>query len=364
MKCIQAIRRYSQTVVPDGSIKLHGQVYKIDKHHNVTPSIIAKMDMKLHLNKSHPIGILNEKIKSILPEFAYLSPLNPVVSTWDNFDALLIEKDHPSRLPSDTYHINENQVLRTHTSAHQSEVLKGGSRSYLVTADVYRRDEVDPTHYPVFHQMEGIYTWTASQLEQAHAERELDNRTETALAVNDTSAENPIQKCHSTKDAQLVGAHLRETLEHLMRTLLRDPSLKIRWIDAYFPFTSPSWEMEVYYNDAWLEVLGCGVIQQKILDASGNSDKIGWAFGLGLERIAMVMFGIPDIRLFWSTDPRFTSQFSPGVINKFVSFSKYPLCYKDISFWVPTGFSETDIADTVRNEAGDLAESVKLVLTV
>ena len=92
----------------------------------------------------------------------------------------------------------------------------------------------------------------------------------------------------------------------MIRTLFADePNLEVRWIDAYFPFTSPSWEVEILYKGEWLEVLGCGVVRHQLMTQAGLDNKIGWAFGLGLERLAMVLFGIPDIRLFWSQDGRY-----------------------------------------------------------
>lgn len=95
----------------------------------------------------------------------------------------------------------------------------------------------------------------------------------------------------------------------------------------------------------------------------GVQDKIGWAFGLVLERIAMVLFSIPDIRLFWSTDPRFSSQFEHGKITSFRPYSKYPACFKDVSFWTrqDKGLHENDFCDVVRDTAGDLVEDVKRV---
>jgi phenylalanyl-tRNA synthetase alpha chain len=93
--------------------------------------------------------------------------------------------------------------------------------------------------------------------------------------------------------------------------------------------------------------------------------KLGWAFGLGLERIAMILYGIPDIRLFWSTDERFLSQFKPGEINTFKPYSRYPACFKDVSFWLPQeGLHDNDFCDLVRDVAGDLAENVELVSVV
>lgn len=91
-------------------------------------------------------------------------------------------------------------------------------------------------------------------------------------------------------------------------------------------------------------------------------DSISWAFGLGLERIAMILFSIPDIRLFWSQDQRFLSQFTAGEINTFKSYSKYPACYKDVSFWLPqTGLHDNDFCDLVRDTVGDLVQDVVLV---
>jgi phenylalanyl-tRNA synthetase alpha chain len=100
---------------------------------------------------------------------------------------------------------------------------------------------------------------------------------------------------------------LKEGLEGMVKELFGKDTPQ-RWVDAYFPFTHPSLELEVYYDNQWMEVLGCGVIQRDIVAKAKRND-VGWAFGLGLERLAMVLFKIPDIRLFWSTDERFLSQF-------------------------------------------------------
>lgn len=155
----------------------------------------------------------------------------------------------------------------------------------------------------------------------------------------------------------------------------------MRWREDYFPFTEPSFELEVFFNEDWLEVLGCGVIHDEVMSNAKKVDSVGWAFGLGLERLAMVLFGIPDIRLFWSNDDRFISQFKDGVLDtKFVSYSKYPLCYKDVSFWLPQvdvvvnesdsvidtsapaarAVHVNDIYEVIRNIGGDLVERVDL----
>ena len=117
-----------------------------------------------------------------------------------------------------------------------------------------------------------------------------------------------------------------------------------------------------------MEVLGCGIIEQQILNQCGAQNKIGWAFGLGLERLAMRLYQIPDIRLFWSTDPGFLKQFDTLESKKPITYkeiSKFPTCTNDISFWLPEGateetFSENDFYDLVRNIGGDVVERVEL----
>jgi phenylalanyl-tRNA synthetase alpha chain len=137
---------------------------------------------------------------------------------------------------------------------------------------------------------------------------------------------------------------------------------EMRWLDEYFPFTHPSFELEIYFQDEWMEVLGCGVIHPNILANAGRPNDKGWAFGLGLERLAMILFGIPDIRLFWTTDERFHSQFAKaGEIVQFKPYSKYPPCYKDISFWITDDFHINDFNELVRGIAGDLVEQMELI---
>jgi len=309
----------------------------------VTDAIFSKLGAKLHTQANHPICILKAAIHSYfdgrfgMGAFAQLDDLHPLVSTEQNFDQVLVPADHVSRSANDTYYVDANTVLRCHTSAHQVETLRSGATSFLITGDVYRRDAIDATHYPVFHQMEGVKIFSPA----------------------DWGTGDATQHC---------AAELKSTLEGLATHLFGD--VQVRWVDAYFPFTEPSYEMEIFFNGQWMEVLGCGVMQQAILDgATGRAGQRAWAFGLGLERLAMVLFGIPDIRLFWTQDERFTRQFKAGCFRaggsaaKFSSFSKYPPCLKDVSFWLPSAgqFTENNLCEVVRSVAGDLAEEVRLL---
>ena len=132
---------------------------------------------------------------------------------------------------------------------------------------------------------------------------------------------------------QVIETDLKQLLTGLARHLFGE--VEMRWRDDYFPFTEPSFELDVLFQGDWMEVLGCGVIHKEVMANALQPHKHGWAFGLGLERLAMVLFGIPDIRLFWSEDERFTTQFREGKITTFVPYSKFPMCYKDVSFWLP-----------------------------
>ncbi|MED6171842.1 hypothetical protein PIB30_044563 [Stylosanthes scabra] len=255
-----------------GGVKVNREdVVRDDPTNNVPDNIFSKLGVQLHRRDQHPLGILKNAIYQYFDEnysnkFNKFDDLSPIVSVKENFDDVLVPEDHVSRSYNDTYYVDPQTVLRCHTSAHQAELLRSGNTHFLVTGDVYRRDSIDSTHYPVFHQ------------------------------------------------------------------------------------------------EKWMEVLGCGVTEQEILRRNGQPNNVAWAFGLGLERLAMVLFDIPDIRLFWSNDERFTSQFSAGQLGvKFKPFSKYPPCYKDISFWINESFTENNLCELVRGIAGDLVEEVQLI---
>lgn len=325
------------SVIELGGVKIAKQdVVKDDPTNNVPDTIFSKLGMQLHRRDQHPLGILKDAIydyfdSNYANKFDKFDDLCPIVSVKQNFDDVLVPSDHVSRSYNDTYYIDSQTVLRCHTSAHQAELLRRGCTHFLVTGDVYRRDSIDSTHYPVFHQMEGFRVFSPEDW-------------------------NP-----SGMDATSFAAvDLKKCLEGLARHLFGD--VEMRWVDTYFPFTNPSFELEIFFQEKWLEVLGCGVTEQEILKRNGNPDNVAWAFGLGLERLAMVLFQIPDIRLFWSSDDRFTSQFSSRSLGvKFKSFSKYPPCYKDMSFWINESFTENNLCEIVRGIAGDLAEEVQLI---
>lgn len=295
---------------------------------NIPNSILSKVNSNLYLQPNHPISIIKSKIVNAF-NFPLIENLSPYVSVDDNFNSLLIPIDHPSRSKSDTFYQDDQMVLRTHMTAHLNQLVKAGNHKYITCGDVYRKDEIDRNHYPVFHQLDSF------------------------KLIN-----NPEQD-------------LRTTLSNVIKNIFGDVNFRFleqnNGDDVYFPFTINSCEVEVeFYNQItgqskFIEVLGGGSVHPDIMTNVGLSGQTAWAFGMGLERLAMILFDIPDIRLFWSKDERFLSQFTEGTISKFVPFSKYPLCYKDISFWLHPSFKENEFFSIIQEEGNDLIEEVFLV---
>lgn len=312
-------------------------------NNNVPPHIAALVGKGLHTRPDHPIGIIRAKIQeyfaSLPDEYIVYDAEDPIVTTKQCFDDLRIAPDHPGRSSSDTYYLDDTTLLRTHTSAHQSEHLRSGADCFLCAGDVYRRDEIDSSHYPAFHQLEGVKLFPKEDMSGADG-----------LAGDDWE---------NSPECKVIGDDLKKVLEGLMDHLFGETEKK--WSEDYFPFTTPSYELEIKYEGEWLEVLGCGVVHEEVLAMADRGDRRGWAFGLGLERLAMILFEIPDIRLFWTDDERFHSQFKEGEITKFKSYSKFPPVLKDIAFWIPDGFVENDFFEMARGIAGDMVERMELI---
>jgi phenylalanyl-tRNA synthetase alpha chain len=232
------------------------------------------------LGAVHPITQVRQEMEDILLGLGYRVADGPEVETeWHNFTALNTPAGHPARSPSDTFFIEgrPDRMLRTQTSPVQvREMQRSEPPIYLIApGTVYRRDDIDATHSPMFHQMEG-------------------------LAV----------------DEGLTLAHLKGTMLHFFRELLgRDREILLQ--PHFFPFTEPSVDIQVSYTDkngrpGWLELAGAGMVDPNVLTYCGIDAEryTGFAFGCGLDRIAMIRFGVPDLRLFFENDLRFLEQFA------------------------------------------------------
>ena len=220
----------------------------------------------------HPINHMKDSIMNLLASFGFEIIDGPEIETEKfNFDMLNIKKTHPARQMHDTFYVeNKSNLLRTHTSPVQIRTMekKDPPHRIICPGKVFRKDS-DLTHTPMFHQIEGLVVEEEASF------------------------------------AQLKGL-LHDFLEHFF-----GKTVELRFRPSYFPFTEPSAEVDIRWDQNWLEVLGCGMVHPNVLDMVGVDTKkySGFAFGLGVERMAMLKYDIPDLRLFFENDYRFLKQF-------------------------------------------------------
>ena len=232
------------------------------------------------LGKLHPLTQVTDDIVRAFRKIGFAVADGPEIEDeYHCFDALNTPADHPARDSQDTFYLNttDKRLLRTHTSSVQIRVMEKQAPPVriIVPGRVYRRDNADATHNPTFHQIEGLYV-----------------------------------------DKNVTVGDLKGTVEFVFRELMGN-DVKIRFRPHYFSYTEPSYEID--FTNAlvkkmgkdWLEIAGCGMVHPQVFETVGYDPTVwtGWAFGFGIERIAMLRYGINDIRLFYENDVRFLKQF-------------------------------------------------------
>ncbi len=235
---------------------------------NIEPPVLNK-----NLGTRHPINQTKDFLLKLLSDLGFKEVQGPEIETEEfNFDMLNIKKSHPARQMHDTFYLdNKKKVLRTHTSPVQIRSMLKSKPPFAFSSagKVYRKDD-DATHLPMFHQVEGIYV-----------------------------------------DQEVNFANLKDLIHKIILNIFSE-DVEIRFRPSYFPFTEPSAEVDILSkNGNWLEILGCGIVNPIVLDnCKINSDKYsGLALGLGIERIAMLKYGVNDIREFYKSNLDFLGQF-------------------------------------------------------
>lgn len=269
------------------------------------------------------------KVKG-LEEFGVIK-IPEIISTEIFFDLFNFPPDHPSRSKSDTYYVDDNHVLRPHDTVFWYYYLNHPRIKEMIAnkeplgvicyGKVYRKDEIDRTHMNVFHQIGGLY-----------------------LVPDDKMTATP-------EDLKRV---LTEVAQNIF-----GKDTNFRFYDHTFPYTDPSFEMEAEVKGKWVEMLGSGMPKQSVMANFGLTGYHGWAFGFGMERLAMMSMDLPDIRLLWSEDERVRKQLVLG--NKYKEVSKFPPVIRDISFVVDKDFVPNDYFDAIRDIGGNLVEQVELI---
>lgn len=294
--------------------------------------LLALPDLTRKANS--PIKFIIDKILAI-PDFKDFDVVEipETVTVKNAFDLFNFPADHPGRKPTDTFFITPDRVLRPHTTSMwlyylsdpkvRETLEKRGWLGELCYGKAYRKDEIDRKHFPVFHQIDGLYITKKAQ-------KEITLKT------------------------------LQNVLANIVRSIF-GPKTEFRFLDDNFPFTNPSTQIEIKWGNDWLEVVGAGIVHTEVLKNFDLDPKVynGWAFGFGLERLAMMKNNIPDIRIFWSEDSRIAKQFT-SIDSKYKEVSKYPSVVRDISFVVSKEISLNRFYEIVRHCAGDLVEEVTL----
>ena len=243
-----------------------------------------KVDVSLPVRRAlkgglHPLTILTNEISDLFIGIGYNIAEGPEMeSEWLNFDALNIPADHPARTMQDTFFVEPIEaklVLRTHTSPVQIRTMLNQKPPIYVICPgkTYRADELDATHTPVFHQVEGLVV-----------------------------------------DENITMADLKGTLDYFAKSIF-GKNVQTRLRPSFFPFTEPSAEVDIFFNGRWIEWGGCGMVNEKVLVACGVDIKkySGFAFGMGLERTLMVKYGITDMHDIVEGDVRFSQSFGVGI---------------------------------------------------
>ena len=223
----------------------------------------------------HPVTRTLDRIERIFSNVGYKVEQGPEIEdNYHNFDALNIPAHHPARAMHDTFYIDDNRVLRTHTSPVQVRVMENQEPPIYIICPgrVYRCDS-DQTHTPMFHQVEGLVI-----------------------------------------DKNVSFADLKGTIVQFLRAFFENDELEVRFRPSFFPFTEPSAEFDIQWESSktgWLEVGGCGMVHPNVFNSSGIDPEkyTGFAFGLGVERLAMLRYGVNDLRLFFENDLDFLKQF-------------------------------------------------------
>ncbi|MBI2482201.1 MAG: hypothetical protein HYV76_01400 [Candidatus Vogelbacteria bacterium] len=279
-----------------------------------------------------PLEEMVKRVKAvpILADFDVID-IPEIVPASVSFDLFNFAPDHPARSKSDTYYVDDKNILRTHDTVFwyyylnepqiKIRIANQEPLGTLCYGKVYRKDEIDRRHMNIFHQMGGWY---------------LVPDSEKTLTIED----------------------LKNALSEIIKSIF-GPEIKYRFNPDTFPYTDPSLEAEVEVDGKWVEILGGGMVRKSVLANMDVTSYNGWAFGFGLERLAIISMELPDIRLLWSNDERVKRQLKLG--NKFKEVSKYPSVTRDISFIVPNTFVPNNYFDLIRDIGGNLIEEVTLL---
>lgn len=283
--------RFCSTFVKEGLL-IQKTTYRTDDWTNINKRVQPFIGANLYKKHNHPLKLTQEEVvkffKGWFDKNVDSSSKLPVYNSIGS-----IEPNTSSEKSPEAFYINKDLVLRRHHIDKEINYLKSGVDNFVLFTDLYRRCQMDANHFPVFHRLNVVRSMNCERLLRRSKRKEAQ-QAETAQ--------------HLKEEQQ---AALMEMAKHLLGT-----DVKYRWTDVKLASTEPSWMFEIWHRDEWHRISGGGLIKSEIFEKSERPYTAGWEIGIGLDRLAMILYNIFDIRLLWNADRKFLKQFEPKKISE------------------------------------------------
>lgn len=291
---VRSARLYSASTDPiKSTLLIQKTSYQTDEWTNITPRFESFVGANLYQKRNHPLKLTLEGVDSFFKKWF-------VENVDSNIELPLCKNMQPivpnlsSTKEAKTFYVSRDLMLRTNAIQHEIKYLKSGIDHFMMVVDLYRRCQMDSDHFPAFHRMNIIRT----------------------MYANDSQPESSSQQLNTALEEEQKAA-LVEFVRHLFGN-----DVKYRWTERNLASTDPSWIFEIWHFDNWHRISGCGAIRQEIFNKSDRPNRAGWEISIGLDRLAMILYNIFDIRLLWNADKSFLRQFEPKVIAEIPTVAK------------------------------------------
>lgn len=285
-KLAHCVRYYSSSVKE--SLLIQKTTYRTDDWTNINSRLEPFIGVNLYKMNNHPLRITHEEVVTFFKKwFNKNVDENIELPVYKNVGSVE-SNDSPEKL-SNAFYVNRDLVLRTHTMNQEVKYLKSGIENFVMVVDLHRRCQMDRSHFPIFHRLN---------------------------VIRSANCESLFRQWKTQPDG--IGQHLKEEQQAALIEMTRHllgTDVKYRWTDANLATTNPSWMFEIWHRDEWHRISGGGIIRDEIFEKSERPNSAGWEISIGLDRLAMVLYNIFDIRLLWNSSRQFLNQFEPQNIS-------------------------------------------------
>lgn len=278
---VQSVRFYSNSLKKE-ALLIQKTTYKTDEWTNINSRFEPFVGTNLHKLYNHPLRKTQEEVSAFFKNW-FNEHVNVDLPIYKDLGS--IEPNTSAKKMPNVFYVNKDLMLRHHTINQEIQILKSGKSNFLMVVDLYRRCQMDAKHFPAFHRINVIRTMDSSNV-----------------------AQQPETAKHLIEEQQTA---LIEMAKHFLGT-----NVQYRWTDANFATTQPSWVFEIHHQDEWHRISGSGLIRNEMFTQSERLNTAGWEIGIGLDRLAMILYNIFDVRLLWNSSHSFLKQFEPKPISE------------------------------------------------